>query len=251
MKNFGRAFFIAVAVILVWDSGGYFYFGSAEGSFLRDSIDAVGELIPGSAHVSNRLLAWPDSLAAPVFGWIYGSRANYFTADEISVLKQSLAEAASGKKLSGENAEGLGNIWEKVNSQGVWLPEPGEERLWIETAGELSRLKKESGRLMTEMEKHRVSAMITVDPADSNIWHIDFHDEVIFPVSLIDLQVISPPESKIHIADEDGILENLSPLKLTGELDGISDIQFSFLNTISNTTFLPRAVHFIDENDKI
>lgn len=254
MKNLGRTFFIAAAVILVWAWGGYFYFRLPEGSLFRDSMDAAGKLISGSSYVSERLLKLSDPLVSFAIRWIYGGSANYFSADEISVLKQSLAQTTSEGKLPKDNAERLRDIWEKVNSQGVWLPESDGSRVWIEAAGELSRLKKESGRLMTEMEKHRVSAVITVDPVDSNIWHIDFHDEVIFPVSLADVKVISATESKIYITNEDGIerrsLENLSPLRLSGEVKDILDIQFTFRNMISQTLFAPRAVRFIDANDR-
>lgn len=272
MKKIKWLIFSTASVVLIWPLAAYYYFGFPEGGIVRDSIGMVGKRVPIINSVSNRLLILLNPLIFNVFRLIYRDQAVYFSLDEISILKQVLEQISIGQKFSSESIAGLKKIWGRINDQRLWLPESGvADHSWVEISGDLYQLKIKSQQLLTEMEKDMVSVVVTIDSVNRNVWHINFHNEVIFPVLLDDVIIISAANRVIYLGGEDqfnsrqlvkgdspseyklDIEKNrdLSPIKITGELNDISDIQFMFVNTISQVKFAPRAVRFIDANDQL
>jgi len=272
MKKIKWLIFIAASIVLIWPLAAYYYFGFPEEGIVRDFIGIVGKRVPIINRVSNRILMWLDPLVFNVFRLAYRGQAVYFSLDEISILKQALGQISKNQEFSSGNITGLQKIWGRINDKRLWLSELGTvDHSWVEIAGDLSQVKIKSRRLLTEMKKHRVSVVVTVDPVQRNIWRITFHQEVMFPVLLEEMKIISVSNKIIYLGGENETrgqklteidssgeykleiepIEKLMPLKLSGELDNISDIQFTFRNMISQEIFAPRAVRFIDANDQI
>lgn len=272
MKKIKSIIVLVALIIPVWTFMVYFYFGLPEGGLVRDTGSLIGYRVPVIRNLFTRSLLLSDELIIfllQIFdrGWVV-----YFSEEEITSLQQVLNRVSAKDKLTSDEAFKLGQIWKKINDQRPWLPTLEYSiHPWVKTADRLRHLRSQSWKILIEMAKHRVSVVVTVNPSDYRIWQIEFHDEVAFMVTLDRIKIIAPSNKILYLAVDSDISNSylmreeslgeyvpiseisreLAPMTLSGDVDDVSDIQFTFRNGITQTTFAPRAIRFIDERDKI
>ena len=143
-----------------------------------------------------------------------------------------------------------------------WLPtQKGNSIAWFEAIFRLKQLRKQAEVIPLEIQKNWVSVIVEIQP---NYWRLNFIQEDLIPADIDTIKIQTKTPADLLIVDQAGRriefesqADNLyfstkryvfspQPLILTGNLDQIINLDVILKNQVSNQTFSPRAIRFIN-----